>query len=224
MLRWRFVYRRCANPSLRGRSDRAQEGEHCVVYAPVRDYGITTIDRWRTSEVTKTPSCLLDQDLEGRYVPRFYTRLEHDLGLATTHKRIGEIVTKPTLSSRRLHQTGQTFPVAILQHEVEAPMQQGRLGQIGDGRHGQTLTIRKSPQPLGSIEEVALGWRMHHANGDLPSLFQGDQRTKKWDAANKVLCPVDRVDNPPGVLAPWLGTKLFSQHAIIGEVLPQRVD
>ncbi len=90
-------------------------------------------------------------------------------------------------------------------------------------RHGQTLPIRKSSQPPGSIEKVALGWRMHYPNGDLPSLFQGNQRAKKWDATNEVLRPVDRIDNPPGVRASWLGAELFSQHAIIGEVLPQRL-
>src|SRR5215831_64436 len=139
MPKWRLVYRRCASCSPRDRSRRSQESKHRVVHAPVRDNGIATINRWRTSEITKTPTRFLDQDLERRHVPRLYTRLEHDFGLATTHKRIGEIVTEPTLPSRRLRQTGQTFPVAILQHEVETPVQQGRLGQIGDGRHGQTL-------------------------------------------------------------------------------------
>jgi hypothetical protein len=37
------------------------------------------------------------------------------------------------------------------------------------------------------------------------------------------LCPIDRIDNPPGVLASWLDAKLFSQHTVIGEVLPQRL-
>src|SRR5215510_4849563 len=134
MLKWKLVYRRYTSCSPRGRSGRSQEGEHSVVYAPVRDNGIAAIDRWCASEITKTSPRFLDQDLEGCHVPRLYTRLEHDLGLATTHKRIGEIVTEPTLSSRRLHQTGQPFPVAFLQHEVETPMQQGRLGQIGDAR------------------------------------------------------------------------------------------
>src|SRR5215510_2399678 len=138
MLKWRLVYRRCARCSPRGRFGRSQEGEHRVMYTPVRDQGITAINRWRTSEITKPPARFLDQDLEGCHVPRFYTRLEHNLRLTTTHKCISEIVTEPTLSSRRLHQTGQTFPVAILQHEIETPVQQGRLGQIGDGRHSQT--------------------------------------------------------------------------------------
>src|SRR5262245_33201209 len=110
MLKWRFVYRRCANRSPRDRSACSQEGEHCVVHVPIRDNGIATINRWRPSEITETPARFLDQDLEGRHVPRLYTRLEHDLGLATTHKRIGEIITEPTLSSRRLYQTGQTIP------------------------------------------------------------------------------------------------------------------
>src|SRR5215475_5166191 len=122
MLKWRFVYRCCVNCSPRDRSGRSQEGEHRVVHTPVRDHGITAINRWRTNEITKTSTGFLDQDLEGCHVPRLYTRLEHDLGLATTHKCIGEIVTEPTLSSRRLYQTGQTFPVAILQHEVETPV------------------------------------------------------------------------------------------------------
>src|SRR5215475_8327272 len=122
MLKWRLVYRRCASCSPRGRSRRSQEGEHRVVHAPIREKGITAINRWRTSEITKAPARFLDQDLEGRHVPRLYTRLEHDFSLATTHKRIGEIITEPTLSSRRLHQTGQTFPVAILQHEIETPV------------------------------------------------------------------------------------------------------
>src|SRR5437867_3321357 len=145
MLKWKPVYRRCVNHSPRGRSGRSQEAEYRVVHAPVRDHGIAAINRWRASEITKTPARFLDQDLERRHVPGFYTRLEHDLGLATTHKCIGEIVTKTTLASRRLHQPGQTFPVTFPQHEIETPVQQGRLGQIGDGRHRQTLTIRKSP-------------------------------------------------------------------------------
>src|SRR5437764_11328977 len=91
MPKWRRVYRRCANRSPRGRSGRSQEGEHRVVYAPVRDNGIATINRWRASEITKTTARFLDQDLERRHVPGFYTRLKHDLGLATTHKCIGEI-------------------------------------------------------------------------------------------------------------------------------------
>ena len=136
MLKWRLVYRRCASRSPRGRSHRSQEGEHRVVHVPVRDHGITAIDRWCASEITKTSTRLLDKDFERCHVPGFYTRLEHDLGLATTHKRIGEIITKPTLSSRCLHQPGQTLPVAIPQHEIETAVQQGRLGQIGDGRHG----------------------------------------------------------------------------------------
>src|SRR5262245_58467568 len=132
MLKWRRVYRRCASCSPRDRCGRSQQGEHRIVYTPVRDQGITAINRWCTSEITKPSARFLDQDLEGCHVPRFYTRLEHDLCLTTTDKCIGEIVTEPTLSSCRLHQTGQTFPVAILQHEIETSMQQGRLGQIGN--------------------------------------------------------------------------------------------
>src|SRR5215831_10500175 len=135
MLIWRLVYRRYTNHSPRGRASRSQEGQYGIVHAPVRDNGITAVDRGGASEITKTSPRFLDQDLERRYIPRLYTRLEHDLGLATTHKRIGEVVTEPTLSSRRLHQTGQTFPVALPQHEIKAPVQQGRLGQQCNGQH-----------------------------------------------------------------------------------------
>src|SRR5262249_42159406 len=48
-----------------------------------------------------------------------------------------------------------------------------------------------------------------------------DQRTKKWGAANKVLGPVDRIDNPSGVHASGLSAKLFPHHPIIGEGPPQ---
>src|SRR4029453_6673062 len=81
----------------------------------------------------------------------------------------------------------------------------------------------KSPHPLGNMGGSPRGGRMPPPNGNPPSLFQGDQRTKKWNAPNKILCPIDRIDNPPGVLASWRAARLFSQNAVTGEVLPQRL-
>ena len=71
---------------------------------PVRDDGIPTINRWRTGKIAKTPTSLFNEDLQGRHVPGLDIRFEHDLGLATAHERIGKIVTKAALPSRRLRQ------------------------------------------------------------------------------------------------------------------------
>ena len=64
---------------------------------------------------------------------------------------------------------------------------------------------------------------MRHAGYDFAVLFERDQDGPKWDAADKVACPVNGIDDPAAAICALPIRPFFAEYTVLGEYPPDGI-
>src|SRR4029077_2635609 len=134
-----------------------------------------------------------------------------ELAFTRGHQAIAVVVAATALARGRVYQAHDPFAGDDVLQQVEARVHQHGVLEGRTRGDADALAVGPRPLTLARPEELAGDRAVHHPRGDLPILFEGDEHGPDGDAADKVLGPVDGIDDPAigrrALLAEFLAEK-----------------
>src|SRR5436309_10715995 len=188
--RWASRMKRVLPTSLLPFPERVERG---VVHEPVGAHERAGVERALTIEAGGVPSCLLDDNLEGRDVPWVHDPVYRDLTGAFGDQHVLVEVTQPSGAVHAPHQPHDPG-WRPLTAGPEIAVEQHRLMEIADLRHAKAARSRERPRSAGGVPAGAERGRARVARHDLSLRLDGEPSPAIRDAAPEPPRSVDALD------------------------------
>ena len=166
-------------------------------------------------EIGERPAGLFDDDEQGREIPERDGRLGRDVRRALGHEDVAPEVAEAAGAPHPLGERVELRLEPELGPPLEVAVAELRVFESADLGHADRRTIGERAAATHRPPGVAEGRRRADADAHLAVLLEREQRRPDRDAADVVLGPVDRVDDPTPVRGP-LGAELLAQQRIPG--------